>query len=89
MFEFDMRHVETPDPKELIFNTDTFWFEDLFKSSPVVEYLKTNGSSSKKDIVSHVIASQGCSPATAYRRIKAVVKEGTIVKDGKKYKLSS
>ena len=89
MFEFDMRHVETPEPKELVFNTDTFWFEDPYKSSPVVEYLKTNGSSSKNDIVSHVIAAQGCSQATAYRRIKAVVKEGTIVKDGKKYKLSS
>ena len=54
-----------------------------------VKNRKTKGSSFKNDIVSHVIADQGCSPATAYRKIKAVVKEGIIVEDGKKYKLSS
>jgi len=89
MFEFDMRHVETPEPKELVFNTDTFWFEDPYKSSPIVEYLKTNGSSSKNDIVSHVIAAQGCSQATAYRIVKRIIADDTIVEDGKKYKLSS
>jgi len=88
MFEFDMRHVETPEPKELIFNADTFWFEDPYKSSPVVEYLKTNGSSSKNDIVAHVIAIQGCSKATAYRFVKRTIDDGTIVEDGKRYKLS-
>jgi len=87
--EFDMRHVETPEPKELVFNTDTFWFEDPYKSSPIVEYLKTNGSSSKNDIVSHVIAAQGCSQATAYRIVKRIIADDTIVADGKKYKLSS
>jgi len=89
LFKFDMRHVETPEPKELIFNTDTFWFEDPYKSSPIVDYISQNDLSLKKDIVSYLKTTLPCSPAQAYRIIDSAVSEGTIVKDGKKYKLSS
>ena len=89
LFKFDMRHVETPDPKELVFNTDTFWFEDPFNSSPSVEYIKLNGLSLKKDIMLHLKTSMQCSQSTAYRTIDKEVAEGIIVQDGKKYKLSS
>ena len=89
MFEFDMRHVETPEPKELVFNTDTFWFEDPYKSSPVVEYINQNGLSCKKDIVSYLKTTLPCSPAKAYRIIDSAVSEGLILLTGKKYKLSS
>ena len=87
--EFDMRHVETPEHKELVFNTDTFWFEDPYKSSPIVEYISQNGLSYKKDMVSYLKTTLPCSSAKAYRIIDTAVSEEIIVQDGKKYKLSS
>ena len=73
---YDMRHVESPPSNQIVFNSDTLWFES---SSPIVDMLKQSGGSMpKKDF----IKGYGKPQATAYRHINKAVKTGSIKMEG-------
>ena len=73
---YDKRHVESPPSNQIVFNSDTLWFES---SSPLVEILKkSDGSMPKKDFIEEY----GKSPATVYRHIDKAVKTGSIKMEG-------
>jgi hypothetical protein len=76
---FDMRHVETPSPRKVSFNKDTFWFEASATDDKVVEYLTDNGSISKTELVNEWVSSGVCSETQSYRLINRAIKSGIVV----------
>ena len=76
---FDMRHVETPSPRKVSFNKDTFWFEASATDDKVVEYLTDNGSISKTELVNEWVSSGVCSETQSYRLISRAIKSGIVV----------
>jgi RecA-family ATPase len=72
---YDMRHVESPPSNQIVFNSDTLWFES---SSPLVDILKKSGGSMpKKDFIEEY----GKSQATTYRHIEKAVKSGSVTEE--------
>ena len=71
---FDMRHVETPSPTKLRFNSDTLWFEKRDGMLVILE--NAGGMMDKKEFFERC----GMSRATAYRDLKKA-KEKNMVKD--------
>ena len=84
---FDMRHVETPSPRILSFNKDTFWFEASATDDKVVEYLTDNGSISKAELIHEWISSDTLSSSHGYRLIDKSISSGNVREgeDGKLY----
>ena len=77
LLKFDMRHVETPSPKKIRFNLDTFWFEN---ESGIVELIESAGGDLLKE---DLIKLYGKPKATAYRHINKAIKSGSIEEDDK------
>jgi len=71
---YDMRHVETPSPTKLRFNSDTLWFEKRDGMLVILE--NAGGMMDKKEFFERC----GMSRATAYRDLKKA-KEKNMVKD--------
>jgi hypothetical protein len=64
---FDLRHSITPDPRELIFNSETFWFElDL---TPSVAIISKYGPLSKQNLVEKIISNGYYKQSGAYASI--------------------
>jgi hypothetical protein len=84
---FDMRHVETPSPRKVSFNKDTFWFEASATDDKVVEYLTANGSISKAELIHEWISSDTLSSSHGYRLIDKAISSGNVREgeDGKLY----
>ena len=78
---FDMRHVDSPSPRNLKFNSETLWFEESTANNKVVEYLIENGSSSKSTIVNHWVSSNTCSQGHGYRLISRAINNGVVIED--------
>ena len=75
---FDMRHVETPSPRILSFNKDTFWFEASATDDKVVEYLTDNGSISKAELIHEWVSSDTFSSSHCYRLIDKAISRGHV-----------
>jgi hypothetical protein len=75
---FDMRHVETPSPRKVSFNKDTFWFEASATDDKVVEYLIDNGSVSKAELISEWVSSNTQSSSHSYRLIDKAISRGNV-----------
>ena len=69
---YDMRHVETPSPNLIQFNSGTLWFE---RDNDVVEVLENSGGSLPKG---DFMKAYGIPPSTAYRHIRKAVKAGLV-----------
>ena len=76
---FDMRHVESPPPRGIEFNTESFWFEASTTDDKVVRYLTDNGSISKTELVNEWVSSDVCSETQSYRLISRAIKSGNVV----------
>ena len=80
---FDMRHVETPEPRKILFSTDTSWFEeDDGVHDPVVEYIVENGCKSRTEVVTDWVSTNTFSRSHCYRVIEKSLKDGNIVEQG-------
>ena len=78
--KFDMRHVETPDSRNIQFNTDTLWFEeDDGVHDPVVDYIVENGCKSRTEVVTDWISTNTFSKGYGYKMINKSIKAGNIV----------
>jgi len=75
---FDMRHVETPSPRIVSFNKDTFWFEASTDNDKVVEYLTENGSISRTALTEEWVSSDTFSNSHGYRLINEAIKKGNV-----------
>jgi len=77
---FDMRHVETTVPWQLIFNAESFWFEvnDTVKDA-TVDYLVENGSTSRSEVVNDWISNDTFSRSYCYKVIDKSLEAGHIV----------
>ena len=73
---FDMRHVITPEPQWLRFNTETFWLDliDNQTTLPTLDYIRENPGLSRQDIIEGV----GMSPSTGYRHIDKLLQDDFI-----------
>ncbi len=83
---FDMRHVETPSPRNVSFNKDTFWFEASATDDKVVEYLTENGSISRTALTEEWVRSDTFSSSHCYRLIKEAIRKGDV-REGEDRKL--
>ena len=78
--KFDMRHVETPESRNIQFNTDTLWFEeDDGGHDPVVDYIVENGCKSRTEVVTDWISTNTFSKGYGYKMINKSIKAGNIV----------
>ena len=77
--KFDMRHVETPESRNIQFNTDTLWFEEGSSNDLTAEYLAENGSKTKTEIVKDWVSSNTFSKGYGYKMINKSLKAGNIV----------
>ena len=75
---FDMRHVETPSPRILSFNKDTFWFEEDETNNKVVEYLKENNSTTKSELVNYWASTDTYKSSHSYRIINDAIEKELI-----------
>ncbi len=75
---FDMRHVETPSPRKVSFNKDTFRFEVSATDDKVLEYLTDNGSISKTSLIEEWDSSDTFSSSHGYRLIKDAIRNGDV-----------
>jgi RecA-family ATPase len=83
--KFDMRHAETPDPKQITFNPDTFWFEGDYPTNPVILILQQYGELERKILKEKLIEGGYFKPGNgAYARIDKDLKSGAIVLRQKK-----
>ena len=82
--EFDMRHVETPDPIKLRLNRDTLWFESIELLDPVVAVVKEKESISRPDLIKLLLEKGRFETSGgAYKAIKKAIAKGNIdFKDG-------
>ena len=81
ILKFDMRHVETPPTKEIIFNQKTLWFEERNK---VVELIKSEGGViSKKQFHEKYEKPE----STRYKHIDRNVRAGLIIEESNCLKL--
>jgi hypothetical protein len=85
---FDFRHSETPDPRFLKFNADTFWFETengTSKEDPIRQILKEHdGKLAKKLLVDLLVSGGRCKDKkTASNKINWGVKNGKLKEDKK------
>jgi hypothetical protein len=76
---FDMRHVESPHPRGINFNSESFWFEESASDDKVVRYLFDNGPVSKADLVKQWVSSDTYSSAHCYRLIDKAASSGIII----------
>ena len=83
---FDMRHVETPKPRSIVFNKDTFWFESVDTENHVVEYLKEHGPVSRTEIVNEWVSTDTYQSSHSYRLLKEAI-ERDLVSEGDDGKL--
>jgi len=87
---FDMRHVETPEPRKILFSTDTTWFEeDDGGHDPVVEYIVENGCKSRTEVVTDWISTNTFSRSHCYRVIEKSLQAGNIVEQDGYLQISS
>jgi len=80
-FQYDMRHVKTPEAQSMIFNNDTFWFEVDNKKSQndiIRDIVKSNDTIEKNDLVDELMKSQEKSQSTVYKWIKRALEEKVI-----------
>jgi len=75
---FDMRHVASPPPRGIKFNTESFWFEESASDDKVVEYLTDNGSISKSELVKQWVRSDTQCSSHAYRLIDRAIDKGNV-----------
>ena len=70
--EFDLRHFESPDPKHIVFNPNTYWFENnLEKLSSPARLVYELGPISREELVSKLVESKKYSSDTnAQKAIK-------------------
>jgi len=79
---FDMRHVETPDNRYIIFNSETLTFECTESSSdPVFEYIENNGSINQTELIKYWVQSDTYSQSHAYRIVNKAVSDGLVKLD--------
>lgn len=77
--EFDLRHAITPDPKNLIFNAETNWFE--LDISPTESILAKYGPLSRQELVDKLLAEGHYQHQSgAYKMIDRDIKRGAIIK---------
>jgi len=69
---FDLRHFESPDPKYIVFNPNTFWFENnLEKLSSAARLVYELGPISREELVSKLVESKKySSDSNAQKAIK-------------------
>ena len=77
--KFDMRHVETPESRNIQFNTESLWFEEDSSNDLVAEYLAENGSKTKTEVVTDWTSSKTFSRSYCYKMIDKSLKAGNIV----------
>jgi putative DNA primase/helicase len=77
--KFDMRHVETPESRNIQFNTESLWFEEDSSNDMAAEYLAENGSKTKTEIVKDWVSSDTFSRGYGYKVIDKSLKAGNIV----------
>jgi hypothetical protein len=76
--EFDLRHAISPDSRNLIFNKETFWFEE--EVSPIEKLMKKHGSMTRKMLADLLIA-QGIPQSTAYNWINKLEERKQLILD--------
>lgn len=78
-FEFDLRHAITPDPRNLIFNSDTHWFE--LDISPAETMIAKYGPLNKQALVEKLVSEGHYQHLSgAYKMIDREEKRGSIIK---------
>ena len=83
---FDMRHVDTPDPRFINLNQDTLTFEcSEDNSNVVVEYLDEHGEMSKADLVKVLVQSGACSQSHSYRLIDQAISSKILIESDDGY----
>ena len=84
---FDMRHVETPENRQISFDSDTMGFDSTETSiDPVLEYIESNGPISKTKLVKYWIQSDTYSQSHAYRKVEESLESNVVkVNDGMLY----
>lgn len=76
---FDLRHEESPSPREVYFNSRTNWFE--MKTSLIVEALVKNGPLTRNELVQYLIENHDVASSTAYYHISNEEANGQIQLD--------
>ncbi len=81
-FAYDLRHAFSPEPKEMVFNTKTFWFEEDLP--PIIKLLKECGATTKTDMVEFLMVEDYYdSQSGAYKAITSALNKETIYVDEK------
>ena len=77
---FDLRHFESPDPKYIVFNPNTFWFENnLEKLSSAARLVYELGPISREELVSKLVESKKySSDSNAQKAIKKDLDNGKL-----------
>ena len=70
-----MRHVESPPSNQIVFNSDTLWFES---GNPIVDLLKESGGSMPKKAF---IEEYGKPQSTGYKHLQKAIKAGEVKDD--------
>lgn len=77
--EFDMRHVATPDKRTILFNEETFLFQEAF-NDPIVQAMKLLGGSSEKPTILEILQEkEEYSQSRAYELFNEAVKKGLLI----------
>lgn len=80
IIKFDLRHAVSPEPRRLVFNDITNWFEESI--SPVVKIVKELGTISRKDCMNKCLDRKLYeTDGGAYKRIAKEIRMGNLIID--------
>ena len=86
--EFEFRHVETPKPRYIKFNQDTFWFYELADEHTLVRTLEEVGRMKRSEFVQLLEDNDILQKSQSYQLIKAAIIGGEIIEEGKYIKIA-
>jgi hypothetical protein len=83
--KYDFRHSETPDPVEIKFNPETFWFERDKATNPLILILQQHGEMERKTLAEKLVEGGYFKPgSSSQNKIKKDLERGIIVERNKK-----
>jgi len=81
--EFEFRHVETPRPRYIKFNKNSFWFDEIADENPVILTLEEVGRIKRSEFVQLLDDNDIMQKSQSYELIKSAINNGEIIEEGK------
>jgi RecA-family ATPase len=75
--EFDLRHAISPESRILVFNKESFWFEEDI--SPFIKLITELGEMSKKELIELSVSKNLYPQSTAYKRFAELEAQNKLI----------